>query len=75
MTSDNVGTVFTQKPEEPEPWTDEFVADTLGPACPQEPIGVLWLTHLLWDRFDESCLHLNIYAPTVLRSSVLEKSF
>ncbi|ELU08148.1 hypothetical protein CAPTEDRAFT_75979, partial [Capitella teleta] len=58
-----VGPLRFAPPEKAEPWDDVFVADTLGNQCPQNPSGLLWMTHPGWDKYDEDCLNLNVFAP------------
>ncbi|CAD5111482.1 DgyrCDS791 [Dimorphilus gyrociliatus] len=62
------GNLRFMPPENPDRW-ENYVADSLGPVCPQGSAGVLLLTHPLWDSFDENCLHLNLYAPNTTSSS------
>ena len=56
---------YFQPPEKADPWEEVFVADTLGNQCVQNPEALLWLTHPGWDKIDEDCLNLNIFAPQV----------
>ncbi len=54
-----------QAPIPADPWTDVFVADTLGDQCLQDQEGILLLTHLFWNKYSEDCLHMNIFTPQV----------
>ncbi|CAD5111483.1 DgyrCDS792 [Dimorphilus gyrociliatus] len=57
-----VGNLRFLPPVDPEKW-DNFVADSLGAACPQDPVGFIWFTHPGWNLYEEDCLNLNIFAP------------
>ena len=48
-----------------DPFTEDFIADELPAACSQPRVGLIWLTHPLWNKYDEDCLTLNVYAPNV----------
>ena len=52
---------FHQNPEPRDPWTGVFDATPLGAACPQNPRGLLRLTHPDFDNWSEDCLNLDIY--------------
>lgn len=55
----------TQAPEDPSPWTETLVADTLPSACIQDEVGIVWLTNPRWRDYSEDCLYVNVFAPNV----------
>lgn len=57
-------TVF-QPTEEPDPWDGVLKTNSLSAACPQGAVGVIWLTHPGWSKYDEDCLYMNIFTPSV----------
>jgi len=50
-------------PKRPQPWDGIRKAHRLPNACPQYPVGLLWITQPLWSHYSEDCLYLNVYAP------------
>jgi len=58
-----VGPLRWQAPELPTKWTEPFIANELGNACPQAEVGVIWLTNPLWFKYSENCLNVNVFAP------------
>jgi len=58
-----VGDLRFKAPEKHSGWTETLEANDLPAACPQSPQGVIWFTHFGWDKYDEDCLTVNIYAP------------
>jgi len=62
---------FGQRPQKAQPWSDVFVADTLGDVCMQSPLEVISWTHPRWTQFSEDCLNINIYVPEVTIKEVI----
>jgi carboxylesterase type B len=56
-----------QPPVEPRPWDGVFDAKTLPNLCIQDPLQDIEMTHPGWNKFDEDCLKLNVFAPEVRR--------
>ena len=58
-----------QDPLPAEPWGDDILNATtdngLPPACTQARFGVTVITHPLYDNFDEDCLNVNVFTPSV----------
>ena len=54
-----------QPPEESLSWEGVYQATEIGPACYQNLITSIRISHPGWDWYDEDCLHLNIVTPEV----------
>ncbi|CAH1797487.1 unnamed protein product [Owenia fusiformis] len=63
-----VGPLRFKNPEPVKKWSQEvYDATYYRPSCPTNIFGVLsmWVSVPGYDKFDEDCLYLNIYAPNV----------
>lgn len=62
-----------QPPEQPARWTEPFIANTMGPACIQdEGAALAWNVRAAAVSYSEDCLNVNVYAPNVYSTIVLE---
>lgn len=61
-----VGNLRWKPTEEPDPWDGVLKTNSLSAACPQGAVGVIWLTHPGWSKYDEDCLYMNIFTPSDL---------
>jgi len=58
-----VGNLRFAPPVKHSGWTQDFVASELPNMCMQNPIGLMFMTHPFWTKYNEDCLTLNIFKP------------
>jgi carboxylesterase type B len=64
-----VGELRFMPPQKPEPWEGTLNLDggrlRLPAQCMQNPTGLLYITHPLFSNYNEDCLNMIIYTPSV----------